>query len=88
MQSPEKYNLFGKTEKIQDKEPGKGGRRYDRMQETFGKLEGKTCGSCEAFTRVHWRDRTYFKCALWHMSHCESTDIRKKDPACGKYKQK
>jgi len=65
-------------------EPKKTTRRCPRMQERFGYTEGQICGTCAYFVRRKW-SRTYFKCALWSMAHCESSDIRCHDKACGKW---
>lgn len=52
-----------------------------------GGPRGETCGSCEHIVRTGTCRRTYFKCALIKWTHGAATDIRKRDPACGRWEQ-
>ena len=51
---------------------------------------GETCGSCLHLTRTRTRKKTFRKCALrraeW--TSAKGTDVRAKDPACGKWEAK
>ena len=50
--------------------------------------EGKHCKTCIFLRQDHGHTRFYYKCALKGTSHSEATDIRLKDPACSRYKEK
>ena len=50
--------------------------------------DGKTCKTCAFLLRVRPHDKTYFKCAIKGDTHSEATDIRLKNPACVRYKEK
>jgi hypothetical protein len=45
---------------------------------------GETCKTCKFAVRIHYHDRTYYKCRkserVW--THGPGTDIRLKSPAC------
>lgn len=57
------------------------------MQQRYGVAEnGKTCTTCAHRYKHRW----YNKCALWDSFFAgmsSASDIRLKDPACGKYKE-
>ena len=60
-------------------------RRYKRPVEKYGPgPQGKTCRDCKHLLN---RFCTYKKCAEWIKSASSATDIRLKDPACGKFQQ-
>jgi hypothetical protein len=81
-------SLTGEEVPIQVPEPHKPPtRKYRTMQQLHGTTPRKICGDCEHFIRHRW-DKVYFKCELWHMSHSAATDIRKKDQACGLFKER
>lgn len=49
--------------------------------------EGETCGSCENCYATRTRGaKTFFKCALVKPTNGAATDIRKKWPACARWK--
>ena len=64
----------------------KGGRRYKRMQELFGTIQGKQCKTCKHLCSYR-QSRTWYKCGLWYQTSSQATDIRLKDVACGKYEE-
>lgn len=78
--------LFGHDIKIEDIPKKPAPNKYKTMQQLHGTLPDKTCGECKYFMRLNYHGRTYFKCQLWHISHSEVTDIRKKDTACNLWK--
>jgi hypothetical protein len=78
----EQYTIFGDIAP-EIKEPEKNTRRYKKMQEKHGTLEGKTCKDCKHLLRFDYHDRIYYKCELWIVSHSTATDVRLKDKACG-----
>lgn len=60
------------------------------MQEMFGTTNGKICKTCK-HCYARRQSRTWYKCELW--DNCfrgisEASDIRLKNPACGKYESK
>ena len=67
-------------------------RKPKTMQEMFGLTEGKTCKTC-AHCYGRQQSRTWYKCELWLAlcfpggGHSASSDIRLKNPACGKYEE-
>ena len=80
-------DLFGNEVDVPD--PPRGRRKTPTMQEMFGTIEGKTCKDC-ANCYVYAQSRTWYKCSLWlklcfRGKHSAASDIRLKNPACGKY---
>ena len=67
--------------------PKKGRQKRKTMQETYGILDGFTCGQCEHCVCNRWNRKNYYKCELWHLSSCSATDIRLKDKACRKFEK-
>ena len=61
------------------------GNRYLKMQEIYGKIEEKTCGTCANCVRYRVGKRSIFKCKRWIITSSAATDIRLKDCACGMY---
>ena len=78
-------DLFG--EEIEPIAPKKGRRKRKTMQETYGILDGFTCGQCKHCICNRWNRKNYYKCELWHLSYCSATDIRLKDKACRKFEK-
>ena len=59
--------------------------RYKKMQEKYGELAGKTCGTCANCVRYCMGKRSVFKCKSWIVTSSAATDIRLKDIACKMY---
>ena len=60
------------------------------MQERYGTTNGKTCKTCVHCYDHHYHNRHYKKCELWDSffkGWSEASDIRLKNPACGKYEE-
>ena len=79
-------DIFGGEIDMEEK-PRARGRKYKRMQELHGTITGKTCKTCEHLLVRNYHGRIYFKCEMWVISNSQSTDIRLKDTACGKYEE-
>ena len=80
-------NLFDEEVSTYGEGKKKGRIGFIRMQNLFGFKEGFKCKNCKHFERHRYHDKNYFKCALWHKSNSEATDIRANDVACGKYEE-
>lgn len=81
-------DMFGGVTSLDKLPKPQGNRKYKTMQELHGKLEGKTCKSCNHCIKYRYHDRTYYKCELWYLSNSEATDIRLKNTTCNKYEEK
>ena len=57
-------------------------RKIEAMHLLYGTGEG-VCDDCPFFYEVWYRDRHYFKCSVYGMTHSEATDWRRKYAACG-----
>lgn len=83
-------DLFGNEVEIPD--PPRGRKKTPTMQEMFGTIEGKTCKSCK-HCFGYTQSKTWYKCELWLRlafpghGHSSASDIRLKNPACGKYEE-
>lgn len=83
-------DLFGNEVDVPD--PPRGGRKKTpTMQEMFGTTEGKTCKDC-ANCYAYSQSRTWYKCSIWlklffRGQHSAASDIRLKNPACGKFEE-
>lgn len=83
-------DLFGNEVDVPD--PPRGRRKTPTMQQMFGTIEGKTCKSCK-HCFGYTQSKTWYKCELWLRlafpghGHSEASDIRLKNPACGKYEE-
>lgn len=57
------------------------------MFKRYGRGEpGKICKTCKHFVGYR-RNKTFYKCELFGVTHGEATDWRGKYPACGKYEE-
>ena len=85
----EQVNIFGGIEVIDTVQEAKAktakARRYARMQEMYGKTAGHKCRECGHLLCNKYGERRYYKCELWRVTHCISTDIRLSDDACGMF---
>lgn len=81
-------DIFGNEISISDLPKPTSGRKYKTMQQLYGVLEGKTCKTCAHCEKYRYHRKTYYKCELWYVSNSEATDIRLKNVACKKYKEK
>lgn len=79
-------DIFGNEHDVSEEEKKPSGRRYRRMQELFGTVDGKTCKTCKHLCS-YTQSRTWYKCELWIKSKSTATDIRLRDTACGKYEE-
>ena len=83
-------DLFGNEVDVPD--PPRDRRKTPTMQQIFGTIEGKTCKSCK-HCFGYTQSKTWYKCELWLRlafpghGHSEASDIRLKNPACGKYEE-
>lgn len=82
-------DMFGNE--IEVPEPPRGRRKTPTMQEMFGTVENRTCGTC-AHCIGYRQSRVWYKCELWlkHFSgggHSAASDIRLKNPACGRWEE-
>lgn len=84
---PQQYDMFGGCEEVKEPER-KPTNKFKTMQELWGYTEGHTCRTCENLLDAGYHNRTYYKCAIWKISHGSATDIRLKDKACGKWRGK
>lgn len=79
-------DLFGNE--VEAPDPPRGRRKTPTMQEMFGVKEGKTCSGCVHCVK-YFQSKTWYKCELWTpyfpTGNSESSDIRLKNLACGKY---
>ena len=80
-------DLFGNEVDVPDLPKGR--RKTPTMQEMFGLTPGHECRDC-AHHFTNTRGKTYHKCEIWQHyfpggGHSEASDIRCKDPACGKW---
>lgn len=56
-----------------------------RFRKMYGFDEAHACRDCAHRVYRDRGDRRYYKCELIGISASESTDIRLKDPACGRW---
>lgn len=62
--------------------------RIDTMHRVYGKIEGKTCKTCDnLISSKGYTAKTYYKCTLSKLSHSSASDWRVSWPACGKYEE-
>jgi hypothetical protein len=80
-------SLTGEEVPMQQTEPPKPTKKYRTMQQLHGITNGRTCGECDHLVKHLW-NKTYYKCELWYVSRSEATDIRKKNQACGLFKER
>jgi len=70
--------------------PASGPKKLDRAHPmtTGSGPDGETCKSCKHCTRSesHARKR-FYKCGLMRATRGSATDIRLKDPACGRWEE-
>ena len=82
-------DLFGNEVEIPD--PQRGRKKTPTMQEMYETVEGHTCREC-AHCFVYRQSRAWYKCELWLKffpghGHSAASDIRLKNPACGKFEK-
>lgn len=64
-------------------------RRYKKPIEMYGPgPEGETCRTCSNRIEGYCGNKFVRKCPEWILSHSETTDIRLKWAACGKWKER
>lgn len=83
------YDIFGNEVEIPD--PPRGRRKTPTMQEMYGVTPGKICRECK-HSYVYQQSRRWWKCELWlkffpGSGHSAASDIRSKNPACGKFEE-
>ena len=64
------------------------GRKYKKMQQLHGELPDKKCGDCTHCVVIRHNRKNFYKCELWYVSSSEATDIRLKNVACKRFKEK
>lgn len=83
--------LFGTDIKVDEIEQKKArSHKTKTMQEMYGTLANKTCKSC-AHCYAFRQSRVWYKCRLWDRffrGRSSASDIRLKNPACNKYKER
>lgn len=60
-------------------------RKIAAMHKRFGTCGVLRCKDCEHLIGGKYRDRQYYKCELYGLSHSEATDWRLANQACGMY---
>lgn len=82
-------DIFGNEVEVEEVPILKQGRpKTKTMQERYGEFKGFYCKGCKHCVRCEYHDKTYYKCELWFVSNSEASDIRLKDTACMKYKER
>ena len=84
----EQIDIWGNSVPIEKTKISKSGRkRYKKMQEVYGTLEGKTCKTCKNCICYSYYKKRWYKCQKWIVSNSSATDIRLKNTACKKYEE-
>ena len=60
-------------------------RKLKTMQQKYGVHPQHTCSECKYLLKILWERRTYYKCRMWHVSKCRSTDVKKNGAGCMKF---
>lgn len=81
-------DVFGNEISLSDLPKPISGRKYKTMQQLHGELSDKKCGDCEHCLKIRHNRKNFYKCELWYVSSSEATDIRLKNVACKKFKEK
>jgi hypothetical protein len=62
-------------------------RQYKQLISIYGKTEGKKCKDCINCEKHQGGSKTFYKCALAHISNSQATDWNSRWAACGQFKK-
>lgn len=61
--------------------------QYKQLVSIYGKMEGKKCKDCSNCEKHQAGSKTFYKCALAHISNSQATDWNSRWTACGEFKK-
>jgi hypothetical protein len=83
-------DLFGNDVPVRN-ENQKGERiavfQYKQLISIYGKVKGKKCKNCVNCEKHQGGSKTFYKCALAHISNSQATDWNSRWDACGQFKK-
>lgn len=80
-------DLFGNEAPVPQETIKQGLDPHQQMIALYGKIDSFTCKSCQHLKRSG-KNRPYFKCSKFGITHSAATDWRAKWTACGLFKER